>query len=448
MKYEEFKKLVIKAAEAEGLTDYELYYSSSESTEIGTFQHEVNEFSSSAEGGVCFRTLFGGQMGYASTEDLSAEEAAAIVKRARENAAVLESAEQQFLGEAGGEYLAFEAEKTELPTAQEMVKAALECQDIAYAADPKVVDGSSTSVASMREKVAIYNSRGLDLTEENSASLLISAPVVSDGKEMNNTYEIKAGSVRDMDKKAVVEKAVQAAVKKLGAVPAPTGAYPVVFTPKAMGTLIATFVSAFSAEAAQKGLSPLAGKEGEKIAADLITLTDDPLYPENPIKKTFDAEGMPTRKKAVIDAGTFTTLLYNLKTAAVAGVKTTGNASKHGYASAVGISPFTMVLKPGTIPEEELLKMAGNGVCIDTLMGTHAGADPISGDFSLQSSGFMIENGEKTQAVKAFTVAGNFFELLKHVEALSDKAEISWMGGSTAFAAPAVLVSGLTIAGK
>ena len=110
--------------------------------------------------------------------------------------------------------------------------------------------------------------------------------------------------------------------------------------------------------------------------------------------------------------------------------------------------PFTMCLAPGDLSEEELLKKAGNGVYIDFLGGLHAGADPISGDFSLQSAGFMIENGVKTKAVKSFTVAGNFYDLLKGVEAVSDTAKYTGFGGVTAFASPAVLVSGLTVAGK
>ena len=101
MKYEEFKKIVIETAEKKGLTDYELYYDSSESVSVDTFRDQINKFSSSTEGGVCFRTLLNGQMGYASTEDLSPEEAEAIVLRAVENAGVLESAEESFLGESG-----------------------------------------------------------------------------------------------------------------------------------------------------------------------------------------------------------------------------------------------------------------------------------------------------------------------------------------------------------
>ena len=448
MKYEEFKKEVIAAAEALGLKDYELYYSASESTEVETFRQEINKFSSSTEGGVCFRALVGGQMGYASTEDLSEEEAKAIVKRAVENAGVLESAEQVFLGEAGGEYAVPERKKIEPAETPDMIRTALEGQKIAYAADPAVVDGTSTSVISMREKIAIFNSRGLDLSNENAATVLVSEAVVSDGKEMKNTYEIKIGALEEMDLEAFVKKAVQGAKKKLGAGVAPTGNYPVVFAPKAMTTLLATFSSIFSAEAAQKGLSLLAGKEGQAIAAESVTLMDDPFFMENPLVQPFDAEGMPTYRKAVIENGVFKTLLHNLKTAAVAGVKTTGNASKHGYASSVGISPFTLALMPGTLTEEEILAKAGSGVVIEGLMGTHAGANPISGDFSLQSEGYLFENGQRTESVKAFTVAGNFFELLKNIEELSDKPEFQSMGGSTAFAAPAALVKGLSIAGK
>ena len=150
----------------------------------------------------------------------------------------------------------------------------------------------------------------------------------------------------------------------------------------------------------------------------------------------------------MIENGEQTTLLYNLKTAAVAGKKTTGNASKAGYDAAVGIRPFTMYLQGGNITEEELLQKAGNGVYITSQGGLHAGADAISGDFSLQSSGYMIENGVKTRYVKSFTVAGNFYELLKNIVALADNCRLPRAMGSTAFGAPSVLVDGLSVAGK
>ena len=95
--------------------------------------------------------------------------------------------------------------------------------------------------------------------------------------------------------------------------------------------------------------------------------------------------------------------------------------------------------------EEELLAKAGNGVYITDLSGLHAGANPISGDFSLQSAGFMIRQGQKAEYVKSFTVAGNFYDLLKNITALASNLELPGMGS---FGSPTVRVDGLTIAGK
>ena len=179
-----------------------------------------------------------------------------------------------------------------------------------------------------------------------------------------------------------------------------------------------------------------------------MTLIDDPFHKDNPEPINFDGEGSPTHKKAVIENGVLNTLLYNLKTAAVAGKKTTGNAAKAGYDSGVGIRPFTMYLENGTMTEEELLAKAGNGVYITSLSGLHAGADFISGDFSLQSAGYMIEEGKKTRYVKSFTVAGNFYDLLKNIAALANNSHLPRAMGKTAFGAPTVLVEGLSVAGK
>jgi len=129
----------------------------------------------------------------------------------------------------------------------------------------------------------------------------------------------------------------------------------------------------------------------------------------------------------------------------VAGKETTGNASKAGYASQVSTATYTFYLAPGEIDEEALLQQAGNGVYINSLGGLHAGADPISGDFSLQSAGFLIENGQKTTAVKSFTVAGNFYELLKNIQCVASNLEFPGMG---TIGSPSVLASGLSIAGK
>ena len=445
MDFNAFKEAVIAKCTEMGIAEYELYYQNAESTSIGAFQHEINQFTCSTEGGICFRCIHGGKMGYASTEDLSPSQAGALVERAVDNASFLEAEEQVFLAQGGQEYEPLEDRSYPLPSTEEIISTVLSTQDKLYAANPAVIDGSQSQGVAERSEIAIYNSKGLDLHSVTCLSALITAAVVSNGQEMANNYEMKLGQLSQIDTDTLTKKAVDTALQKLGGDVAPTGQYPVVFTPEAMSSLLQTYSSIFSSEAAQKGLSKLAGKEGQNIAADVVTLVDDPFHPTNPGAQNFDAEGSPTHCKKIIENGVFNTLLYNLKTAAVAGKKTTGNASKAGYAAPVGISPFTMYLAPGQISEEELLAKAGNGVCINSLGGLHAGADPISGDFSLQSSGFMIRDGKKCEYVKSFTVAGNFYDMLKNIQCIASNLE---MPGMSSFGSPSVLVDGLSIAGK
>ena len=448
MDFNAFKELVIAECAAQGITEYELYYQVGASTSVDTFQHSINEFTSNYSGGLCFRAIIGGKMGYASTESLSADQAKAVVAKAMDSASVLESEEQVFLGEGGQTYEPMEDRSYPLPTTEELIAKVLDTTEKIYAADPAVIDGSQTQGIIETSEVAIYNSKGLDLHQSSTAAGLIVVGVVSDGKEMSNDYQIKLGKLDEIDVDKLVAKAVSTAKVKLGGDVAPTGQYPVIFSPDAMSSLLQVYSGIFNSESAQKGLSKLANSEGEIIAAPCVTLVDDPFHKDNPEPSNFDAEGSPTHKKAVIENGKLCTLLYNLKTAAVAGKKTTGNASKAGYDSAVGIRPFTMYLENGELTEEELLAKAGNGVYINDLSGLHAGADAISGDFSLQSAGYMIEDGKKTTYVKSFTVAGNFYDLLKNIVAMANNCELPMAMGMTAFGSPSVLVDGLSVAGK
>lgn len=448
MDFNAFKEAVIARCAELGITEYELYYQTAESTSVRAFQQEINQFTGSVEGGVCFRCIAGGKMGYASTEELSATQAAAIVEKAADNATALETEDTVFLGEGGQVYEPLTINTYHLPSTEELIDSVLDMQAKVYAASPMVIDGTTTQGISERSEIAIYNSKGLDLRYVNQTAGLVVAAVVKDGDEMANDLKIKLAELGTIDREELAEKAAKGAVSKLGGDVAPTGVYPVVFDPKAMADLLQTFSGIFSSESAQKGLSQLGDKEGQRIASDVVTIVDDPFHKDNPMPINFDAEGSPTHCKKVVENGVLNTLLYNLKTANIAGKKTTGNASKGGYNAPVAVRPFTMYVAPGKKSEDALLEMAGNGVYINALEGLHAGANAVSGDFSLQSAGYLIENGKKTTHVKSFTVAGNFYEMLKNITAVADNVSLPMALGMTAFGAPSVLVQGLSIAGK
>ncbi len=446
--FNEFKRWVARAAEKAGIGDFELYYTCGESTEAEGFGHEINGFTSSVEGGVSLRCAVGGKMGYASTQEMGESEAEELVRRAAENAAVLESEEPTLFVEGGLAYEEHPAPEYPLPDAGELTRIVLELQEKMLAADPMVTESSQSVAASGTERVAIFNSRGLDVSASAGMASFGVAPIVSNGEEMSNEYEVKLGDPAKTDFDKLIEKAVTGAKNKLGGTVPETGAMPVVFAPEAMRALLGTFSSAFSSEMAQKGLSALRDKEGEMVAGANVTLVDDPFFAGVAMPMPFDAEGSPTHRKNVIENGRLVTLLYNLQTGAKAGRGTTGNAARAGYASKVGVRPFVMYLAPGDLSEEELIRKAGRGVYINMLGGLHAGANPISGDFSLQSGGFLIEDGKKTTPIKSFTVAGNFFTMLSQITDIASNLEPPRGGGSRGFTSPSVLVEGLTVAGK
>ncbi len=446
MDYTKFKELVMAEAEKLGITEYELYYQCAESLNARIFRDEVDSFTASREGGVCFRCIREGKMGYASTEELSEIQASFIVNRAWENAAVVESEEPVFLASGGQTYQSAAPSGARMVSADDLIALALDTQKKLY--DHGGNHGSMTLAVAEDSAIAIANSKGLDVSCGTTLNALMAEAVVEGEGEKGNDYTLKAVPFENMDREAMAKEAVKKALDGMGGEPAPTGSYSVVFAPKAVSGLLAVFSSVFSAEAANKGLSRLKDQEGEVIAAPCVTVTDDPFCVLSPMMMPFDAEGSPTYTKNVVEAGKLMTLLHNLKTAALAGKQTTGNAAKAGYDAPIGLRPFTMYFAPGHISEEALLQMAGEGVYIHDLQGLHAGASPVTGDFSLQSAGFMIREGRLAEPVKSFTVAGNFYSLLKNVTALADNLEIPGATGKTAFGGPSILVDGLSIAGK
>ena len=147
MTFTEFKEAVIARAQALGLTDYELYYQTAESTSVSAFQHELNQFTSSIDGGVCFRCIVGGKMGYASTEALNAQQAAAIVDKAADNARALEAEEAVFLGEGGKTYEKLELKPYDLPATDALIAKVLSTQEQIYQASPAVIARKSRAIS-------------------------------------------------------------------------------------------------------------------------------------------------------------------------------------------------------------------------------------------------------------------------------------------------------------
>lgn len=448
-KFDILKKIVKECSEKQGIAEYELYYSEDAGIRAETFRDEISAFSSSVGGNLLYRCIVNGKLGYASTQYLDESEMEKLVARAVENAAVIEKEEEAIIygGAAPEEYHPVPKREFELPTAAVIRERAMANRNLLYAADEQIADGTAAGAYAGMGRTFLFNSNGLDLSNFTGNAGEFFRVVLDNGEEKQTGGESLHNSFAqpDSDRVEKINEAVEKARAKFGAGKVKTGRYNVVFRNDQMEAILSTFLSCFYAEQTQKGLSLLKGKVGEKIAADCITITDDPFCEDNTVQIPFDGEGVPTRCKNVVENGVLKTLLYNLMTAKKDGVETTGNASR-GSAS-IGTRVFTFYINKGEMTREELLKKAGDGIYVTGMKGFHAGANAVTGDFSIESEGFLLENGQIGAPVKSFTVAGNFFELLKQITDLDDELDFGGPGG-TRICAPDVLIPGMSVAGE
>lgn len=448
MNYELLKKAIEDEAKLQGLTEYEIYYMSNDELSVDTLNKEPNSFSSGNSGGICFRVLYDGKIGYASSELMEEEEMKALVSRAKENAIATEKPDTVGIYKGSESYAELKKQEFTPAGAGELKKLCADIAEELYNSSDKVTGGTATYGIAAGFEVRLSNSHGLDLSTKCGINLVQAMAVICDDGKYENAYDIKELNGEELNLSEFAGEIVDEAIRKANAGLVESGKYSVVLSAKQMRTILSAYVSAFSAKMAQMGMSLLAGKEGEKIASDIVNITDDPMREGVSIRTNFDAEGVAAYRKSIVENGVLKTLLHNRETAKAQGVESTGNASKGSYASPVAISPYAFCIEAGENTEDELFAMAGNGLYITELKGLHAGANPVTGDFSIESAGFKIVDGKLGEAVKSFTIAGNFFELIKSIAALSDKVEVAITGGFTTFGSPAVLIHDVSVAGK
>lgn len=450
MTVESFIERLFAQARDAGFSDCEAYYASGDQFEANVHQGSVIDYNVSTSIGLGFRGLLNGKMGYASTQALDDQAIELLVTGAKTNAALIEDEDQLILYPGDDEYpkMALYHSKLHALSASERLDMALALEKKALSLDPRVTESQQCGVVYVSGSRRIVNTRGLNVEfHDNGIGLYVDA-IARDGDKVNTGFSLRFAREKDaLHIDELAQKAVEEAALGLGAAPVKSGKYPVLLRRDAARSLLGAFTGIFSAEAAQKGLSLLNGREGEVIASDVITLIDDPHNPDGMSAAPFDGEGVATCRKSLIEGGRFMTLLHNLKTANKQGVKTTGNAARGSYASPIAVAPSNLYIEPGADGFSDLVKAAGSGLLITELNGLHAGANTVSGDFSLSAKGFVIENGAIARAVDQITLAGNFYQVLNDITRVGADLEFGFPGISC-IGSPSLMISALSVAGN
>ncbi len=320
---------------------------------------------------------------------------------------------------------------------------AIELEEAAMSYDPRITKVRKASVSATSAGWVILNSEGLKAVSRGTwLSCGIMAVAEEEGDSQMGYGFDYSRRLSGMDYQAAGAEAGEKAVSLLKARKTPTGKFPVILENLVASEFLGTFASSFSGEFLVKGRSLLAGKTGEKIFSDAISIIDDGTLPGCISTRPFDDEGIASRRNILVQGGVFKGFLHNAYTAKRTGGASTGNAVRGGFRSAPGVGPANLYIEKGALNKDELISRVNNGLLVLEVLGMHT-ANPISGDFSVGIAGLWIENGRVAYPVREGAIAGNLISIFSGIDAVGSDLRFAGRLG-----APSLLLKPISVSGS
>lgn len=436
MTFETAKDFLLRRARERGV-DAEVLATSQRELALAANDGRIDEISHASRGGVGVRVISDGCVGYASSEALDPDSLEWVLDEAIENAG-LQTAHGALLpdGQALGRH---DVIGEGLSATVEAKAAAAVALERGLRDDPRVDALAFARYAESENEALLGSTRGADGGYRTGYSVLMAMPVMKQGDSVKQGWDIDLGrEFHALDPTRTAQTILARVGRHLGARALRTGRYPALFEPEVTATILQLLLVSLSGKAVAEGKSHLAQNLGERVASEHVTLVDDPTLQAGLGSRPFDAEGTPARRTTLIEAGVLRSFLHNSDTARRTGQQNTGHAAR-SYASTLGISISNVLLEPGSGVALD------DGVIVTDLMGVHAGANPISGDVSVQGHGLRVEAGE-ARPVDNFALSFNLFRLLEQVRAVGD--DLTWRpAGGGIVGAVSLQVDALSFAG-
>ncbi len=326
--------------------------------------------------------------------------------------------------------------------AAQAIALAKEAEDAARAYDARITNSDGGTFGRTAGGVALVLSSGFRAAYRGSYQSLSVVPVAddADGKKRRGYHWTAKRHLAELEPADEVGKeAARRTLRKLGARSVATGEFPVVFDPDAARSILGLMAGCAMGSAMWRKSTYLVGREGTRVASDLVTIVDDPLIPRAPGSRPFDGEGLASRKNIVVESGILRTVLCDSYSARKLSRASTASASRGGGAG-VGASTSNYILQPGKDGPDAIVKGTPRGLYVTDMMGF--GFNAVTGDFSRGASGFWIENGELTFPVSEVTISLNVDDLWQRIDAVGSDLDLR-----TSTAAPTFRVSSMVVAG-
>ena len=443
----EIAQTAIRQALERGATDAECTISEGQEFSVNVRMGEVETLKEAGSRGAGLRVLIGKRMGSSYTSDLTPEGIRQMVASAVDLAGLTTEDPQSGLpdvselGSIAGDLRLFSDDVAGLPT-DLRIETAKRAEAAALAFDPRITNSEGGSFDSNIGGRVFANSRGFAGSYRSTYCSVSAVPVATLNGAMERDYWFTiARNFAGLEAPELVgRKAAERVIRRLGAMKVETQRVPIIFEPRVARTLLGNLFEAVEGKSIYRQASFLAGKLGEKIASDKITLIDDGTIPGLFGSQPFDDEGVPVRRTPVIEKGVLKNYLLNTYTARKLGMKTTGNASR-GITGNAGIGHGNFFLEAGEKTPEQILAGVKNGFYVTELIGT--GVNIVTGDYSRGAVGLWIRDGELAFPVSEVTIAGTLQEMLTGVAEIGNDLEFR---GSVS--APTIMIGEMTVAGR
>jgi PmbA protein len=430
-----------------GATGAECTISEGEEFSVNIRMREVENLKQAGSRGAGIRVLVGNLTGSSRTSDLTSQGIEAMVRGALDLARITTPdphaglPDPSDLGRFSIDLKLYDDSVAGIETEWKIAQAT-RAEEVALAADPRITNSEGASFDSYLGSRVFANSLGFTGEYRTSSCGLSVVPVAKQNGSMERDYW--SSSARQVSRlespEEVGKRAAERALRRLNPRKVPTQKVPVIFESRTARNLLGDLFDAVDGGAIYRHASFLAGKLGEKIASETLTIIDDATMPGLFGSSPFDDEGVTSRRTVVIERGVLKSYLLNAYTARKLGLKTTGNASR-GLAGAAGVGPGNFYVEAGSRSELDLIAGVRQGFYVTELIG--ASANTVTGDYSSGAAGLWIENGELAYPVSEITIAGNLKQMLMNVEQIASNLEFR-----SSIASPALLIGEMTISGQ
>lgn len=445
--FQALAKKIMQRALKRGARQAEVFLSVGRSADVRVRDGEIEDLTQATAKGVGLRVFVKHRLGFVWTSDFDSAGLDSLVDRAIALARISAAnplnglPDPESLGKFPEVGALFDEEVASLPPDWK-IHASIEMEKIVKAYDPRIKAMDSVGAGESVSEVYLASSTGVHRNYQGTSVYLYASPVATDGEQLQTSswYDAKRFFEDLETPETVAKKAAQRAVRLLGARKIRSQRCPIVLDPTMTAGFIASIAAAANGDSVFKKASFLAAKLGKTIAPEQVTIVDDGMLKRGLATSPFDGEGVPTERTTIIGKGVLKAFLYDTFTARKAKTRSTGNASR-GYRSLPTIGVNNLVLEPGAMSPEQIIREVPNGFYVTTMLGH--GANTVTGEYSRGANGLWIENGELTQPVQEVTVSGNLNDMLMQLDAVG--SDLTFHGS---IGTPTIRFKELTVSGK